>query len=103
VQEDAEPRIAVFQCVGVMEFVFLFVIDERGVSYVVGAGAVVGIVGVVVKIINKNPIVSARHVNPSAWILQSGKFGVIDIHLKIHPEVGYRIVFVSARKKIEAY
>jgi hypothetical protein len=86
-----------------MEFVLLFVIDERGVSYVVGTGTVVGVIGIVVKIIKKNPIVSARHICPSSRILQRGKFGVVNIHLKIDPEVGYGVVFVTARKKIEAY
>ena len=102
-QQDAKSRIAVFQSVGVMEFVLLFVIDERGVSDVVGTGAVVGVIGIVVKIIKKNPVVSARHIYPSSRILQRGKFGVVNIHLKIHPEVGYGAFFVTARKKIDAY
>jgi hypothetical protein len=86
-----------------MEFVLLFVIDERGVSDVVGTGAVVCVVGVVVKIIKENPVESSRYIYPSSRILQRGKFGVVNIHLKIDPEVGYGVVFVTARKKIEAY
>jgi hypothetical protein len=86
-----------------MEFVPLFVIYERCVCDVGGAGAVVGVISLIVKVIEKNAIVSARHIYPSAGVLQRGKFGVVDIHLKIHPEVGHRAVFVSARKKIEAY